>query len=85
MRREVIAMLGGVAVAWPFAARAQQPQPTTKLVRIDVLASCPLPPLRKFSQKLKELGYVEGETFRLEYRFAEGHDDALVQCPANVS
>jgi hypothetical protein len=37
------------------------------------------------SQKLKKLGYVEGETLRLECRFAEGHDDALVQCPANVS
>jgi putative ABC transport system substrate-binding protein len=74
-RREFITLLGGAAVAWPVAARAQQPQHSTKLVRIGVLASFPLPPLRKFSQKLKELGYVEGETLRFEYRFAEGHDD----------
>ena len=73
-RREFITLLGGAA-AWPLAARAQQPQNTTKLVRIGVLASFPLPPLRKMSQKLKELGYVEGETVRFEYRFAEGHDD----------
>jgi ABC-type uncharacterized transport system substrate-binding protein len=62
-------IVGGVA-AWPLATRAQQ-----KLVRIGVLASYPLPPLRNFAQKLKELGYVEGETVHFEYRFAEGHDD----------
>jgi putative ABC transport system substrate-binding protein len=74
-RREIIGVLGSAALAWPLAARAQQPQHTTKLVRIGVLASFALPPLQKFSQKLKELGYVEGETLRFEYRFAEGHDD----------
>jgi putative ABC transport system substrate-binding protein len=68
-------VVGGAAVAWPLAVRAQQPKHTTKLVRIGVLASFPLPPLRKFLQKLKELGYVEGEALRFEYRFAEGHDD----------
>ena len=70
MRRKFIALIGGAAAAWALAARAQQ-----KLVRIGVLASYHLPPLRKFAQKLKELGYVEGETVRFEYRFAEGHDD----------
>ena len=74
-RREFITLLGGAAAAWPLAARGQQPQHSTKPVRIGVLASFPLPPLRKFSQKLKELGYVEGEALRFEYRFAEGHDD----------
>jgi putative ABC transport system substrate-binding protein len=75
-RRELITLLGGAAAAWPLAARGQQPQHSTKLVRIGVLASFPLPPLRKFSQKLKELGYVEGETLRFEYRFAaRGHTE----------
>jgi len=68
-------LLSGAAAAWPRASRAQQPQDTTRLVRIGVLASFLLPPLRRFSQKLKELGYVEGEALRFEYRFAEGHDD----------
>src|ERR1700730_10871927 len=74
-RRDFITLVGGGVAAWPLGARAQQPQHITKLARIGVLASYPLPPLRKFSQKLKELGYVEGETLRFEYRFSEGHDD----------
>ena len=73
-RREFITLIGGAA-AWPLVARAQQATRSTKLVRVGVLASFPLPPLRKFSQRLKELGYVEGETLRFEFRFAEGHDD----------
>jgi putative ABC transport system substrate-binding protein len=68
-------LLSGAAAAWPRGWRAQQPPDTTRLVRIGVLASFLLPPLRRFSQKLKELGYVEGEALRFEYRFAEGHDD----------
>jgi putative tryptophan/tyrosine transport system substrate-binding protein len=74
-RREFITLLGGAAAGWPVAARAQQPQRSAKLVRIGVLASSLLPPLRKMSQKLRELGYVDGETVRFEYRFVEGHDD----------
>ncbi len=79
-RRDFITLLGGAGATsalWPFRVRAQQspPQRTTKLIRIGVLASYLLPPLRRFSQKLKELGYVEGENLRFEYRFAEGHDD----------
>jgi len=74
-RRSFLTLLGGAAAAWPVVAGAQQATRSTKLVRIGVLASFPLPPLRKFSQRLKELGYVEGETLRFEFRFAEGHDD----------
>src|SRR5690349_23066602 len=73
-RREFITLFGGAAL-WPLAAHTQEPRRTAKPVCIGVLASFHLPPMRRFSQKLKELGYVEGETLRLEYRFAEGHDD----------
>src|SRR5215472_6977983 len=71
-RRNFIGALSGAAVAWPLVARAQR---ASKLVRIGVLASLPLPPLLRLSQKLKELGYSEPETIRFVYRFAEGHDD----------
>ena len=68
----MITLVGGVAVSWPLAALAQQP---SKLVRIGVLASLPLPPLQKFSHKLREYGYVEGQNLRFVSRFAEGRDD----------
>jgi ABC-type uncharacterized transport system substrate-binding protein len=74
-RREFITLLGGAAVAWPLAASAQPLQRAARPVRIGVLASYFHPPLQRMLQKLKELGYVESETIRFEYRFAEGHDD----------
>ncbi len=74
-RREFITLLGGAGAAWPLAARAQQPQRTTKLARIGVLAAFLHPPLQKMIQKLKGLGYVEGESVRFEFRFAAGNDD----------
>src|ERR1700757_3422736 len=71
-RRQIITLVGGAAVSWPLAVRGQQP---TKLVRLGVLASLPLPPLQKFSEKLREYGYIEGQNLRFESRFAEGRDD----------
>ena len=72
-RREFIAMLGGAAVAWPRAARAQQ---AGKIYRIGILEPIPaarnaanLDALRK---GLRELGYVEGRNLVIEYRSADG-------------
>jgi putative tryptophan/tyrosine transport system substrate-binding protein len=70
-RREFIAGLGSAAV-WPMVAQAQT---ATNPVRIGVLASLPLSPLQRFARKLQQLGYSEGRSFHIEYRFAEGHDD----------
>jgi putative ABC transport system substrate-binding protein len=69
-------LLGGAAVAWPFAARAQQ---AVKLYRIGIL-SPELPPpefLEAFRQGLRELGYVEGQTIAFEVRSAEGYSQRL--------
>lgn len=75
-RRQFIMLLGGAAVAWPFAARAQQ---AVKLYRIGIL-SPELPPpefLEAFRQGLRELGYVEGQTIAFEVRSAEGYNQRL--------
>jgi putative ABC transport system substrate-binding protein len=71
-RRQFITLLGGAAAAWPFAAHAE---PSSKIMRLGLLASVPLPPLHRLSTKLREYGYVEGQNLRIEPRFAEGRDD----------
>jgi ABC-type uncharacterized transport system substrate-binding protein len=77
-RRELITLLGGGAVAWPLAARAQQGE---RLRRIGVLAGqneddldmqARLGGLR---QGLERLGWSEGRNLRIDYRFAASHAD----------
>jgi putative ABC transport system substrate-binding protein len=72
-RREFITLLG--CSAWPFVARAQQP---SRVWRIGFLAgglrpvSSDFNPYGGFLRGMRELGYVEGENFVMEWRFAEG-------------
>ena len=76
-RREVIALLGGVAVGWPLAARAQQPA----IPLIGFLSSRSLNDSRHlvdaFRIGLQATGYVEGQNVTVEYRWAEGQYDRL--------
>jgi putative ABC transport system substrate-binding protein len=77
-RREFITLLGGAAVVWPLAARAQQPR---KVPRIGVLlAGTPASfSLRAnaFRERLQELGYVEGTTITIEWRWGEDRAERL--------
>jgi putative tryptophan/tyrosine transport system substrate-binding protein len=71
-RREFISLLGGAA-AWPLAARAQQPRlPTIGYLGVGTPSSHSQW-LAAFSQRLRELGWIEGRTVALETRWAEGH------------
>jgi putative ABC transport system substrate-binding protein len=82
-RREFIVMLGGAAVAWPLAARAQQP----KVPTIGALVIGNIDPeqfWREFRQGLRDLGYVEGQNIRFEFRSAEGHLDRLPELAAEL-
>ena len=73
-RREVILLVGG-AVAWPIAVRAQ----ATRLYRVGYLGTGARNPriLQFFRDRLRELGWVEGQNIVIEYRYAEGRSDAL--------
>ena len=71
-RRAFITLIGGAAVAWPLAARAQQPG---KIVSIGILAFEAWPPIDAFRQALNDLGYVEGKNVRFEHRYAKGRNE----------
>jgi len=86
-RRTFLATLGGAAVAWPLAARAQQPM--AKLPTIGFLgAATPLAWSQRvaaFVQRLRELGWTEGRTVVVEYRWAEGRSERFLEIAAEFA
>jgi putative tryptophan/tyrosine transport system substrate-binding protein len=78
-RRDFMALLGSATAAWPLAAHAQAP---SRQWTIGVLANEPWPPLEGLRHGLRDLGYVEGNSHRFEYRFAQGRAE---QFPALAS
>ena len=86
-RREFITLLGGAAVAWPRAARAQQ---ADRMRRVGVLwnlaADDPEGQARQraFLQGLQELGWTDGRNMRIDYRWAGGDADRFRRYAAEL-
>src|SRR6266545_1199308 len=87
IRREFISLLGGAAMSswlWPLAARAQ----ARKVWRIGVLetvsAAMNAPNFDAFRRGLRELGYVEGQNYVVEYRSADGRAERFPDLAAEL-
>ena len=85
-RREFITLLCGAAAAWPLAARAQQ---LAKLPTIGFLGASTSSNwchwTAAFVLRLRELGWIEGRTVAIEYRWAEGRSERFTEIAAEFA
>jgi putative tryptophan/tyrosine transport system substrate-binding protein len=82
-RREFITLASGAAVAWPLAARAQQ---LARLPTVGFFGSSTPSSwsnwVPAFVQRMRELGWIEGRTVAIEYRWAEGNPERFTEMAA---
>src|SRR5258706_1434401 len=87
-RREFIALLGGATAASavrPTATGAQTPRKIPRVGYISALSATNTEhTVGAFRQRLRELGYVEGQTIALEVRYAEGRNDRMPELVAEL-
>jgi putative ABC transport system substrate-binding protein len=82
-RRDFIKVIGGAAVGWPLAARAQQPKvPTVGVLVVGAPGSEQF--WRLFREGMRELGYIEGQNIRFEFRSDEGKISRLPELAAEL-
>ena len=82
-RRDFITVLGGAAVAWPLAARGQQPAKPPTIGFFSAGSAAALSNwVAALVRRLGELGWIEGRTVAIEYRWAEGRNERLAEIAA---
>ena len=85
-RRQFVSALGGATLAWPLAARAQK---STKLPTIGFLGSATASVwshwTAAFVQRLQELGWIDGRSVAIEYRWGEGRPERFAEIAAEFA
>jgi len=83
-RREFITLIGSAAAAWPHAARAQQAskRPTVALMLLS--ASSDSLYRAAFSERLRELGWADGRTMAIDYRWSDGRPERVAEIAAEL-
>lgn len=81
-RREFIALIGGSAtLAWPLAARSQRPDHLPTIGFLGTVTPSAWP-VAAFDKRLRELGWIEGKTVTVDYRWARGNSDRIAALAA---
>ena len=83
-RREFMSLFGAAAAVWPLAGRAQQPAKLPTVGALVLGSTDPEQFWRDFRQGLRELGHVEGQNIRFEFRSAQGQADRLPELAAEL-
>jgi putative ABC transport system substrate-binding protein len=83
-RRDFITLLGGAAAAWPLAARAQQPRSRTVGYLGATAAAAERSRTDAFLQRLRELGWIEGRSVAIEYRWGESRTERFPEMAADL-
>src|SRR5262245_36158834 len=81
-RREFITLLGGATATWPLAARAQQPAKLPTIGFLGSNASIWAPWTAAFVERLRALGWIEGRTIAIAYRWSEGQPERIAETAA---
>jgi putative ABC transport system substrate-binding protein len=81
-RREFITLLGGAAASWPLAVRAQQAGKLPTIGFLGADASAFSPWTAAFVARLRELGWIEGSTLAIEYRWSQGRTERYAEIAA---
>ena len=83
-RRDFITLLGGAAAAWPLAARAQQARKTHTIGFLSPAPAVFTPSSTVLFNKLRELGWIEGQNIAIERRYAENRLERLPELAAEL-
>src|SRR5262249_43294158 len=83
-RRTFITLLGGAAATWPLAAQAQQAKPPTIGYLGATTAAAEKSRTDAFVQRLGELGWMEGHTVTIEYRWGESRTERFPEIAADL-